>query len=205
MPLWHVPSVIEQKIDHFCLHKAFCLRYVVCIRQGDRQIDLTSASCWLSIYKNIYYLFKYCFLSLNPHDPHGGQQYILLESAHMHQTDFVATVFDGRSNPNKVTVAFTMAVNALRKGHSATLILMVEAVELGKPGAVAGMDIGQPFEPVEQLLAQYLALGGRVAICGSCMIHNGLKAEDMDSRYAIITASDVIDLLMGARGSLQIT
>lgn len=31
----------------------------------------------------------------------------------MQTTDFVATVFDGTSNPNKVTVTFTMALNAL--------------------------------------------------------------------------------------------
>ncbi len=53
----------------------------------------------------------------------------------MQQTDFIATVFDGKGNPNKVTVAFTMALNAILKGHTATIILMVEAVELGKPGA----------------------------------------------------------------------
>lgn len=46
----------------------------------------------------------------------------------MQTTDFVATIFDGRSNPNKVTVTFIMALNALLKGHTATIILMVEAV-----------------------------------------------------------------------------
>lgn len=34
-------------------------------------------------------------------------------------TDYVATVFDGKSNPAKVTVTFTMALNAALKGHSA--------------------------------------------------------------------------------------
>ena len=52
----------------------------------------------------------------------------------MQTTDFVATIFDGEGNPNKVTVAFAMALNALMKGHSATLILMVDAVKLGTPG-----------------------------------------------------------------------
>lgn len=51
----------------------------------------------------------------------------------MQTTDFVATIFDGRSNPNKVTVTFIMALNALLKGHTATIILMVEAVELDNP------------------------------------------------------------------------
>ena len=123
----------------------------------------------------------------------------------MQTTDFVATVFDGTSNPNKVTVTFTMALNALLKGHTTTIILMVEAVELGKPGATAGMAIGKPFEPVADLLAKYIEKGGRIAVCGSCMIHNGLTAEQMDPRFEVITAPDVIELLMNAKGSLQVT
>lgn len=123
----------------------------------------------------------------------------------MQTSDFVATIFDGQSNPNKVTVAFTMALNALLKGHSATLILMVEAVELGKPGATAGIDVGKPFEAVSDLLQKYLDKGGRVAICGACMLHNGMTAAQMDPRFEIISAPDVIDLLMNAKGSLQVT
>ncbi len=123
----------------------------------------------------------------------------------MHTTDFVATVFDGAGNPNKVTVTFTMALNALLKGHTATIILMVEAVALGQPGATAGMAIGKPFEPVSDLLGKYLDKGGRIAICGACMLHNGLTAEQMDPRFEIITAPDVIELLMAAKGSLQVT
>lgn len=122
----------------------------------------------------------------------------------MQTTDFVTTVFDGKSNPNKVTVAFTMALNAVLKGHSATVILMVEAVELGKPGATLGMDIGKPFEPVADLLQKYLDNGGNVAICRSCMIHNGMTEAQMDPRFKIITAPEVVELLMGAKGSLQI-
>lgn len=123
----------------------------------------------------------------------------------MQYSDFVSTLFDGKSNPNKMTVAFTMAVNALQKGHSVTLILMVEAVELGRPNATDGIDIGAPFEPVSVLLTKFKEAGGTIAICGSCMIHNGYSAEDMDADYPIINAPQVIDLLMNAKGSLQIT
>lgn len=118
--------------------------------------------------------------------------------------DYVSTLYHGQADPNKVTVALTMALNARLKGHSACLILMAEAVHLGLPGAADDIDIGQPFEPAADLLRKYLEQGGRVAICKSCMLHNGLAAEQMDARYEIITAPDVIDLLMGARGSLQI-
>lgn len=123
----------------------------------------------------------------------------------MKPADFVATIFDGKSNPAKVTVSFTMALNALNKGHSAIILLMVEAVELGLPGAVDGMDIGKPFAPVRDLLADFRAKGGRIGICASCMIHNGFTAEQMVPEYEIITAPDVVDALMAAGGSLQIT
>ncbi|SNT76156.1 DsrE family protein [Paracoccus seriniphilus] len=123
----------------------------------------------------------------------------------MQTADFVTTLFDGKSNPAKVTVAFTMALNAVKAGHSAMLLLMVEAVELGVPGACEGMDIGKPFEPVADLLREYLAAGGRVGICGACMIHNGFTAEQMAPEYEIITAPDVVTLLMGSKGSLQLT
>ncbi|MDO6461875.1 DsrE family protein [Granulosicoccaceae sp. 1_MG-2023] len=123
----------------------------------------------------------------------------------MQTTDFVATVFDGKSDPNKVTVTFTMALNALQKGYTATIILMVEAVELGVPEATAGIDIGKPFQPVKDLLEQYLEKGGRIAICGACMLHNGMTADQMAPGYEIISAPDVVDLLMNAKGSLQVT
>ena len=123
----------------------------------------------------------------------------------MQKSDFVATVFDGHSNPAKVTVALTMALNALQQGHNATLILMVEGVELGRPNAADDMDIGTPFRPVKDLWADFLAGGGKIAVCGACMQHNGFTVEQMDSRYAIVTAPQVVELLMKAQGSLQIT
>ena len=123
----------------------------------------------------------------------------------MRTTDFVVTLFEGKSNPNNLTVAVVMALNALKQGHSATIILMVEAVELGKPGATKGIDIGAPFAEVGGQLEEYLSLGGQVCICNACMLHNGFSAEDMDSRFELINAPDVVTLLINAKGSLQIT
>jgi len=122
----------------------------------------------------------------------------------MKTADFVTTLFTGKSNPGKVTVTFTMALAALAKGHSVLVIFMVEAIELGRPGAMDGIDIGQPFDPVAESLKKFLAAGGRIAVCKACMIHNGLKPEDMAPYCEIITAPDVVDSLMAAKGSLQI-
>ncbi|WP_186564740.1 DsrE family protein [Lawsonibacter celer] len=123
----------------------------------------------------------------------------------MRNTDFVVTLFEGKSNPNNLTVAVVMGLNALRQGHTATIILMVEAVELGRPGATKGIDIGAPFAEVSGQLEEFLELGGQVCICNACMLHNGFSAKDMDSRFELINAPDVVTLLMNAKGSLQIT
>jgi len=123
----------------------------------------------------------------------------------MRKTDFVVTLFEGAGNPNNLTVAVVMALNAVKQGHSATIILMVEAVELGKPGATKGIDIGAPFAEVSGQLEEFLSLGGQVCICNACLLHNGFSPEDMDSRFELINAPDVVTLLMNAKGSLQIT
>lgn len=122
----------------------------------------------------------------------------------MQHTDFVATLFEGPSNPSKVTVAFTMACASLQK-HSTAVILMGEGVLLAKPGATQGMDIGQPFDTVPALLEKFFAQGGQLAVCRSCMVHNGLSEADLDPRTTIITAPDVVQALIAAKGALQIT
>lgn len=123
----------------------------------------------------------------------------------MKQTDFVVTLFEGKENPDNLTVAVVMALNALKQGHTASIILMVKAVSLGQPGAANGVDIGAPFPEVGGQLEEFLNLGGQVCICNSCMQHNGFRADQMDSRYVLINAPDVVTLLMNAKGSLQIT
>ena len=121
----------------------------------------------------------------------------------MKQTDFVVTLFEGKENANNLTVAVVMGVNALKQGYS--IILMVHAVALGQPDAAKGVDIGAPFPPADKTLEEFLSLGGQVCICNACMEHNGFHAEQMDPRYVLINAPDVVSLLMNAKGSLQIT
>lgn len=123
----------------------------------------------------------------------------------MEKTDFVAALFEGKADPNKATLAFALGKTALDKGHSATVMLMVHGVELGVPGAAKGIDIGAPFPALPDVMEGFLQSGGKVVVCGACMIHNGFTKEEMDPRFEIIDAPDVIDALMSAKGTLQIT
>ncbi len=83
----------------------------------------------------------------------------------MEQYDYVGTLFDHESNAGKVTIAFTIANRALAAGHSAALILMVNAVHLACPGRVDDINIGEPFKPVKALLDAFFEQGGKVLVC----------------------------------------
>ena len=86
------------------------------------------------------------------------------------KTDFVGTLFDNaETNPSKITLAFTMAGKALEQGHSASVILMVDAVHLALPNALDKVDIGAPFKPAKDLLESFVEKGGNVLVCGACM------------------------------------
>ena len=120
-------------------------------------------------------------------------------------TDYVGTLFDNaESNPSKITLAFTMAGIALKKGHSASVILMVDAVHLALPNALDKVDIGKPFEPAGELLEAFIEQGGQVLVCAACMKHNGIEETAIDQRFSIISGDDVVELLMNAKGSLQL-
>lgn len=120
-------------------------------------------------------------------------------------TDYVGTLFDNsESNPSKITLAFTMAGVALKKGHSASVILMVDAVHLALPNALDNVDIGDPFDPAKDLLEAFVEKGGQVLVCGACMKHGGVEESDIDKRFTVISGDDVVELLMNAKGSLQL-
>lgn len=123
----------------------------------------------------------------------------------MELSEFVVTLFTGKANQNNITVAAVMGLNALKQGLSATILLMVEAVEFSTPDATKGIDIGAPFKEVGGIWEDFLKMGGKVCICDACLTHNGFTKDQIDPRYEIIGGGEVIALLSEAKGTLQIT
>lgn len=81
---------------------------------------------------------------------------------------------------------------------------MVDAVHLGVPNALDNVNIGAPFEPAGELLEAFIEKGGQVLVCGACMKHHGVEEADIDKRFEVISDDDVVELLMAAKGSLQL-
>ena len=91
----------------------------------------------------------------------------------MKKIDLLITLTAHENDANNVTIAFTMGVNAAEKGHDTVILLLSNAVSLTEKGYADKIDIGEPFKPIKELLSEYLTAGGKIAVCSSCMKHNG--------------------------------
>ncbi|CRZ14737.1 DsrE family protein [Mycolicibacterium neworleansense] len=91
----------------------------------------------------------------------------------------VISLSTGLEDPEKVTVAYLVAVGAAETGRDTLMFLTKEAVRLAITGtAVAVACHGCP--PLADLLRRYEAAGGRYFVCPICF-----EAKQLDSEALI--------------------
>lgn len=79
----------------------------------------------------------------------------------------VISLTTGLEDPEKVTVAFLVAVGAAESGRETLMFLTKEAVRLGIDGTATGIACdGCP--PLGDLVKRYEAAGGRYFVCPLC-------------------------------------
>lgn len=122
----------------------------------------------------------------------------------MNNIDLLITLTQHERDSNNVTIAFTMGLKAAQRGLDVELMLLSDGVHLASKGYADKIDIGKPFEPVAKLLSAYLEAGGKLKVCSACMIHNGVKEENLVEGSDIISADYVVDAVMEAKKSLQL-
>ncbi|HWJ68148.1 MAG TPA: DsrE family protein [Nocardioides sp.] len=90
----------------------------------------------------------------------------------------VISLTTGLEDPEKVTVAFLVAVGAAETGRETLMFLTKEAVRLAVPGVAVGVACdGCP--PIEDLLKRYDAAGGRYFVCPICVSARQLDADTL--------------------------
>lgn len=122
----------------------------------------------------------------------------------MSHTDLLITLTAHENDENNVTIAFTMGMKALEKGHKVDLMLLSDGIHIAEKGYADKIDIGEPFKPIKELLPSFLEQGGKLKVCSACMEHNGVTNEDIIEGAEIITADDVIDGIMNTEKTLQL-
>jgi predicted peroxiredoxin len=80
----------------------------------------------------------------------------------------VISLATGLEDPEKVTVAFLVAVGAAEQGRQTLMFLTKEAVRLAVPGVSVGVAcLGCP--PLPDLVDRYARAGGRFLVCPICL------------------------------------
>ncbi|TNM50195.1 peroxiredoxin [Nocardioides albidus] len=90
----------------------------------------------------------------------------------------VVSLATGMEDPERVTVAFLVALGAAEHGRPTLMFLTKEAVRLAVPGVAVGRSCeGCPSLP--ELLERYLAAGGTYLVCPLCFNAKALDPENL--------------------------
>lgn len=88
----------------------------------------------------------------------------------------VISLTTGLEDPERVAVAFLVAVGAVESGRDTLMFLTKEAVRLAMPGVAVGVACdGCP--PLATLVERYAAAGGQYLVCPICFNTKGLDAS----------------------------
>ena len=90
----------------------------------------------------------------------------------------VVSLATGMEDPERVTVAFLVALGAAEQGRPTLMFLTKEAVRLAVPRVAVGRACeGCPSLP--ELLARYAAAGGTYLVCPLCFNAKALDPENV--------------------------
>jgi predicted peroxiredoxin len=90
----------------------------------------------------------------------------------------VISLTTGLEDPEKVTVAFLVAVGAAESGRPTLMFLAKEAVRLATDGTATGVAC-EGCPPLAELLKRYEAAGGRYYVCPVCFNAKTLHPESL--------------------------
>lgn len=94
----------------------------------------------------------------------------------------VISLITGLEDPEKVTVAFLVAVGAAEQGRPTLMFLTKEAVRLAVPGVAVGTAC-EGCPPLPDLLDRYERAGGRYLVCPICF-----NARALDKGHLLANA-----------------
>jgi predicted peroxiredoxin len=92
---------------------------------------------------------------------------------------FCVAINSCKQDPDKATVGFVVATAALGSGKDTLVFLSTDGVWAAHAQAAGEIDEGEPFKPLAELVSNFLAAGGKVAVCAPCCKKRGIEADDL--------------------------
>lgn len=108
----------------------------------------------------------------------------------------------GPEDPERATLPFVVGNVAATADQDAIVLLTIEGAWLGVKGRAD--PVAHPGLPVLcDVMAQFVAAGGRIWACGACTKPRGITADDLVEGATIVSAAQVVELL--ASGAASVT
>ena len=102
----------------------------------------------------------------------------------------------GAEDPERAILPFIAANVAATAGREAIVVCTIEAVWLGTTGGTA--DVAKAgFPALSDVLAELVANGGKVWLCGACTKPRGITEEQVVPGAAIVGAARIVEEIAG--------
>lgn len=100
----------------------------------------------------------------------------------------------GDESPEKATLPFIIGKVAVTADQDCTIFLTSEGVRLATRGYADEITFAS-HPPTGQILADFVANGGRLWACGACAGPRGITAADLVPGATIVTAANLVEAL----------
>src|SRR5690349_23983439 len=115
---------------------------------------------------------------------------------------FCVTLRHAGDDPDAATMAFITASAAVASEKETLVFLTMEGVRLSPAGAIAAVkEPGLP--PLREVVDKYLAAGGTILACGTCVKKRGLDEARLEPGVTIAGAPALVAFLSGGAASVS--
>lgn len=109
---------------------------------------------------------------------------------------FCVSLSCAKDNRDKATVAFVVANAAAGSEQETLVFLSIEGVRLATPGYAD--DIHEDgFAPLKELMAKFVAAGGKIYVCSPCFKKRGLDETKLVPGATIVGGAKLVEFLAG--------
>lgn len=102
----------------------------------------------------------------------------------------------GKEDAERATLPFVAANVAVNAGQQAIVVCTVDAVWLGTHGGADGV-AADGLPPLTSLIADYVAAGGAIWLCGACTKPRGITEQQVARGACIVGAARIVEAIVG--------
>ncbi len=107
---------------------------------------------------------------------------------------FVVNLTCSKNDTDKATVAFVVANAAVASDKDALVFLSIEGVRLAQAGYAD--DIHEAgFAPLKDLMANFVAAGGKIYVCSPCFKKRGLDENTLVAGATIVGGAKLVEFM----------